>query len=189
MQNISKIGKAFEVIAGELESVPLYVYPIIAVLSVLSLCCYFLVIPGCRLNDKQKVRYRRCCIYVLLLVYIGIILMITLFTREVRDDYGIQLVPLNGIRDFDHINSEILRDVCNLFLFIPVGILYTWQNKGKYKVIKSVIIALVLSLGIEFVQLTGKLGKFDVDDILFNTLGGFLGSIVQKVFEPKEDKE
>ena len=38
--------------------------------------------------------------------------------------------------------------------------------------------SLLLSLGVEVMQLITRVGSFDVDDIFLNTLGGVLGYII-----------
>jgi len=45
-----------------------------------------------------------------------------------------------------------------------------------------IVLSLELSLLVEVVQLVTRVGSFDVDDLLLNTIGGILGYIIYKVF-------
>ena len=63
--------------------------------------------------------------------------------------------------------SVALNLVGNVVAFIPFGMFLPWLY-GRCR-------RFGLTLGIETVQLVFKVGSFDVDDILLNTLGGILG--------------
>ena len=67
----------------------------------------------------------------------------------------------------------------NVICFIPFGFLFpTLSHKRGYKNGVSVtILAMVFSVLIETAQLIARVGAFDVDDILLNTLGGVVGYI------------
>lgn len=177
MRRITEIFKGLETLSSELEAVPPFVFFLILCLAASALLCYYVVVPRCRLEAKQKKLFRRGCIWSLLVLYIGTILLITVITRDPEQGYRINLRPLNAILDFDHINREIIRDIANVFLFIPVGMLFIWQARGRRLLLKSFLFSVELSLAIEFVQLIGKLGIFDVDDLLFNIIGGTVGSL------------
>ena len=45
-------------------------------------------------------------------------------------------------------------------------------------IINTVILTFVFSSMIEIIQLYTKIGVFDVDDIILNTLGGFVGYLI-----------
>lgn len=178
MRRIMEIFKGLETLSSELEAVPPFIYLLIVLLCAVLLVCYFIVIPHCGFEEKKKVLFRRRCIWALLALYVGTILLITVITREPGQGYRIKIIPLNALIEFDHINREMIRDLANLMLFIPAGALFVWQEKGRNLLVKGFLVSLELSLFIEFVQLFGKIGIFDVDDLLFNTLGGMLGCLI-----------
>ena len=63
----------------------------------------------------------------------------------------------------------------NILLFVPFGYLLPllWKRADRWW--KVVLCGFVLSLGIELIQLVTHLGMFDLDDLMNNSLGAFLG--------------
>ena len=104
--------------------------------------------------------------------------------------YGIppQFNPLNFI--FDIVKDgwkAVFQTLFNVVLFLPLGFI-----AGRFLQMKlpaATILVLVVSCLIETAQLTGLFGiypyayrTFEVDDIIFNTLGGVLGWFCAKLF-------
>ncbi len=109
-----------------------------------------------------------------------------------------QLKPFNFINDF--LNSNFKYDSLasyvalikkpffyqifyNILLVIPFGVYLRYYYKCNF--FKTILFSFLLSLLFETTQLTGIFGiysrnyrLFDVDDLLFNTLGGFIGYII-----------
>ncbi len=84
-------------------------------------------------------------------------------------------------------NPAVMQAVLNIALFLPLGFLLRvpW-NRG---VIVATIAGFGVSLAIETTQLTGVWGifpcayrLFDVDDLIMNTLGAVVGSLVALAF-------
>ena len=77
------------------------------------------------------------------------------------------------------------QGVENIILMFPFTVMLMWTMKEKLvKVIslrsiafKSAEIAFCFSLTIEFLQLFLRLGTFQLSDLFYNTLGGFLGGV------------
>lgn len=178
MKVISDFGKALETMSGEIESVPIWFYWIVSIVSIVFLLLYFLVIPRIKKEDEIKTRYRVFCIYGMIILYVVIVFVITIWTREVGDTYKTQLVLLNGLWQAEHLGRAAVRDLLNLVFFIPMGFLSAWACRGRYKLLKASLMSLALSLSVEICQLAGKFGTFDVDDIFFNVLGGFIGAVI-----------
>jgi len=62
----------------------------------------------------------------------------------------------------------------NMILFIPAGVLYREAAKKRsWK--KAILLGAGISLSIELAQLIFKLGLFEFDDILNNTIGMIAG--------------
>ena len=59
----------------------------------------------------------------------------------------------------------------NIALFMPVGWVFY-----RHSVRRAVLCGLLLSLGIETAQYALAIGFSDLDDVLFNTLGAYLGA-------------
>jgi glycopeptide antibiotics resistance protein len=74
----------------------------------------------------------------------------------------------------------------NILLFIPFGFFVSFILKTK-KPAYIIIITIITSFVIEYVQLL--IGRtFDVDDILLNIVGGFLGYLVYLIIQIIYDK-
>ena len=86
---------------------------------------------------------------------------------------------VNTISDFMGNPQSVLRQVVlNIIFFMPFGFLFTmlYLKKDK-KLLKVFVIALVFSTCIETTQFF--VGRFmDVDDIIWNTSGAIIGSII-----------
>lgn len=83
---------------------------------------------------------------------------------------------------------DIIRIVLgNVVMFIPFGFL-DWIFP-QLKNLKSLIITFVSAIVIvEALQYFSRLGVFDVDDVLLNTFGVFLGWQIKKILETRFTK-
>lgn len=74
---------------------------------------------------------------------------------------------------------NIINIIGNVILFIPLTILYrTFGNKNSNRFFKSIFISFILSVFFETFQFVFEIGITDVNDIILNTLGGIIGTIV-----------
>ena len=71
--------------------------------------------------------------------------------------------------------SVALNLVGNVVAFIPFGMFLPWLYGRCRRFGLTVWASFEFSLLVETIQLVFKVGSFDVDDILLNTLGGILG--------------
>ncbi len=108
-------------------------------------------------------------------------------TADMREGYTYNLELFKEIRRFI-VYSDILGTravVLNIFgniaAFMPFGILLPmiWKKLDKWYTV--LVLSLALSLTVEVVQLVTKVGSFDVDDLLLNTVGGILGFLVYRI--------
>lgn len=105
---------------------------------------------------------------ILAVLYVLVILWITIFSRK----------PGNW-RIFKGLFWEIRMGfwwdiVLNILLFIPLGLLL-----GRKQ---AIAIGLMLSAGIELTQFIFRLGYCELDDVLNNTIGAAIGSLLFKKF-------
>ena len=105
---------------------------------------------------------------VLVALYVLIILWITLFSRRPMESrifrglfWEIEMGYWNNI-------------IQNILLFIPLGFLIG----GK----RGIIAGVLLSIGIESIQFIFRLGYCELDDVLNNTMGTAIGSLLFKKF-------
>ena len=66
----------------------------------------------------------------------------------------------------------------NVLAFMPFGFFLPviWVRTRHWYI--TVLLSFAMSLLVETMQLVGKVGSFDVDDLLLNTIGGFAGYII-----------
>ena len=123
-----------------------------------------------------------------LLVYILAVSYITLFMRAEGSDDRVQMILfgwLSGTKE-----HALEHTIQNVAMFLPLGFLAFFIIMGcetKKAFLLSISVGLTYSILIETVQLLFSIGTCDIDDILANTLGAFLGALVafisQKLIE------
>lgn len=115
-----------------------------------------------------------------LVFYIFLIISSTLIGRSEIDDplrcvTGDWWIYRNG-----HFNTPV---VINLLMFVPLPILIFQSKLIKPKknlptIIITSSIVLAFSVGIEVMQLITRRGSFQISDTVYNTLSGFVSTIV-----------
>ena len=110
----------------------------------------------------------------LLAAYILFILMETVLGRE----SGVGRAELVPFWSYSHpeLRMEI---VLNYLLFMPLGVLLYLCFGEKYG-FRVVIAGLLLSVSIEIVQLVFRIGLFEFDDMIGNTVGCLIGTVIGK---------
>ncbi|MCI8508584.1 MAG: VanZ family protein [Lachnospiraceae bacterium] len=98
--------------------------------------------------------------------------------------YRYNLIPFREIVRFikywEYIDffSVVVNLLGNVVAFMPFGALIRWVIDRKIRWFQAVGYTFLFSLCVELLQLVAKVGVFDVDDLILNTLGGLLGFIV-----------
>ena len=70
----------------------------------------------------------------------------------------------------------------NIICFLPFGLYEAVELENKkFLIIKVTLLTFFFSLCVETVQLYFRIGIFDVDDLILNTAGGFLGGVVYRI--------
>lgn len=70
----------------------------------------------------------------------------------------------------------------NVLAFTPFGFLLPLIDRKYRNFIYSTMLCFLFSLCVELLQLFLKVGIFDVDDIMMNTIGGIVGYIAYLIF-------
>ncbi len=108
---------------------------------------------------------------------------------HIQEKYAYNLVPFKEIKRFivyRHIvgvRSLFLNIVGNVIGFMPLGFFLPVISRRSRKWYNTVLLSFMFSLSVETVQLVFKVGSFDVDDMILNTLGGILGFIIYKIVQ------
>jgi glycopeptide antibiotics resistance protein len=124
-----------------------------------------------------------CIIYALIMIKL-------LFLRGNShnwDAYNYNVIPLKTIKQYiinrNHYNADTLIKnlLGNIVLFIPLGIFIPILNKKFFKIKLFVISTAAILLSVELIQMLTKVGSFDIDDIILNTVGAMIGFALTKV--------
>lgn len=144
---------------------------------------------------KENDRNSRRTVIISRLLFIAYILSVVYFMFIAEEfgrnntgaGYRYNIVPFAEIKRFYRVlkNGYSFKAFLNLggniAAFIPFGMFLPMIRDKKTGLINTVIISFLFSACIEIIQLYFKLGVFDVDDIILNTLGGFTGYIIYMV--------
>lgn len=118
----------------------------------------------------------KTCLFALLGIYLSYILALTFSGREIVEYIGVKnLDPFSTIIRNGSLNPEIFQ---NFIMLLPLGMLIPATFKYLRGPVRTTLAGLTLSVSIEVAQIIFKRGYFDVDDIIFNTLGAFAGYVL-----------
>ena len=71
----------------------------------------------------------------------------------------------------------------NVFLFVPLGLSLPFVlGRGWLPRFTTIVVALAISAGIEYLQYRYALGRCEVDDVIMNTLGASVGCMAHWLF-------
>ncbi|AGG67945.1 hypothetical protein H924_12620 [Corynebacterium callunae DSM 20147] len=126
----------------------------------------------------------------------------------------VSLVPFNDAMVGESFQSMLFGYGGNFIFFVPFGLLvyallrgggWRWSSGlsglggrgsgragvhrlrrgGRFPLLKTTLLGALCSIAIEITQYIFSLGYTDIDDILFNTLGAFIGAFIAKVAGPR----
>ncbi|MBS4220228.1 VanZ family protein [Bacillus sp. FJAT-49711] len=107
------------------------------------------------------------------------------------------IVPFKNTIEYitgsERFNMDIIinNTLGNILIFLPLGILLPLLFKRYSRFLKVIVASIVISFTIETLQIVLKLGQFDIDDVILNTIGSILGFFFLKIIKsviilPKE---
>ena len=113
-------------------------------------------------------------------------LLFILFETVIGRKTGVGRVELVPFWSYSHpeLRMEI---VLNYILFIPLGCLFHLCFGEKFG-LRVVMAGFLLSVSIEIVQLVFRIGLFEFDDMIGNTIGCLIGAMVGKLIRKKKKK-
>ena len=144
--------------------------------------------------DSRRKQCVRFLAWLSFIVYIFFIVYFMFMSEELGrsikgETYRYNLKVGNEIKRFWYnrdtlgIKVVIVNIVGNVITFMPFGFILPMLTRKKvYKnIITVTMITALFSLMIETIQLNYRIGAFDVDDIILNTMGGFLGCFIYHI--------
>ena len=128
-----------------------------------------------------------CIIYIAGLCYF--LFFAENYGRELGQEiYRYNLVPFKEIERFwkhrDLLGMHSFYNLAgNVLGFVPAGFFIPMLWKKRRGLLFTVCVTFEMSLVVEILQLCFRVGSFDVDDLILNTLGGILGFILLTLVE------
>lgn len=140
-------------------------------------------------KKRNKVLWWVCfAAYLLLLAYI--LFYASSFGREEHAEYRYNLTLFHEIGRYWNFGLRtgswrlfLWNVIGNIGVFVPLGIflpkIFTKCKNGFL----TVLLSLELSLCVEIIQLMTRVGSFDVDDLLLNTVGSLCGFLFIMIYD------
>ena len=158
-------------------------------------------------NADRLLRLRQRLLTIGLLVYFLIFSWLVFFSRASTGEYTVHVAPLEDLKNafstptgfsgwfrtlftegissaFSQISivrpEDLSQFYLNIMIFVPVGYLlpYVFRWFRARVRIRPVFFCLLLSFLVENLQLVSRRGMYDFDDIISNTLGGWIGQLL-----------
>lgn len=135
---------------------------------------------------RRRIKISGTCLF---LIYITALIHLLFFSegygRGLEDtSYSYNLLPFREIKRYLQyweifgVRTVFLNLAGNVIGFVPFGALLPIFARSSRKAWKVTLLSLEISALVEFTQLIFQVGCFDVDDMILNTLGGFLGYLL-----------
>lgn len=134
------------------------------------------------------------------LIYIYMLLFVTVFRGGLYQNlvHSINLVPFDELLTSSYYQLEVLGTteavlmfsynvLGNIIWFIPLGILLSTLFE-KMNVWKTLMISFIVSLSIEILQYLFYTGVSDIDDLIFNIVGGICGYYIYQFGKKRIEK-
>ncbi len=156
-------------------------YPMIIIFTIVIVAIRLMYLF---VNNEKFVFYKELMSLVSLLYALLLFYVVTF--QDVN--YGTNnFVPFKEIFRYTFGSKVFIHNIIgNIILFVPFGYFVAHIMKTK-NVFPTIIISLITSSVIEFTQL--KIGRtFDVDDIILNIIGSFLGCLIYVIIDSIENR-
>lgn len=150
---------------------------------------------------KQRLSMKQLTAWTLLVIYAWVIVKIVLFKMHPADpEFLLQRLKISlenprfvaerieqgNLVLFHEISADLtdrtdhrmLNFVGNIAVFVPFGVLLALVfRNNRFALTRALFCALAFSLLLESSQAVLSIGSFDVDDLLLNAFGGWLGCL------------
>ena len=155
-------------------------WPLITFVSVVAISLRLAFLKG----SKKFVLHRELMalvfiIYILCLYYV--------VTGQDINYGGINLIPFKEMFRYEIGSYKFMKNIIgNILLFIPYGFFSSYYLNNR-KIGTNILLCLIATFCIESIQY--YIGRvFDVDDIILNVLGGFIGCLLYIALSAIKDR-
>lgn len=108
-------------------------------------------------------------------MFLVYLLMMLCFTIILREEKNVAQISMKPIWEYDSLNYKLMAEsILNVLFFVPLGFLAGAAIRRK-RLLKTVGLCCVISVTIEIFQLITRRGVCNIDDVIHNTLGCFIG--------------
>ncbi|MCC0643201.1 MULTISPECIES: VanZ family protein [unclassified Clostridioides] len=172
----------------------LFVYglPIWVIVRVISLINKY--------KNKEKYIFLKEIIVNLFVLYLFILISLVILPIDTNESYfsgftiyekmNINLLPFKDFLEGEYKNINLLKNnlVGNTLLLFPFTLYLCLIKSSVRNIKKAIAVTFLISLSIEIIQLimnclsiVSQLRAVDIDDLIMNTLGGFIAYIIFKL--------
>lgn len=123
-------------------------------------------------GKKRGLSASRCITIILLFFYLFTVCLSTVIVRPRNIYRKMNLYPFWSWIQVISGSRYMMRQVIeNIMMLMPIGLLMPFIDQSKHYFIKTIGCGFVFSLGIELSQYILKVGLFEIDDLVNNTIG------------------
>lgn len=160
-------------------------YGVACVIGIIIFCSYLYMLRRKHKSQGQSISRKEVLCGLALSIYLAVLMGGILLNREMGEAYMIEWVPFWSYYQVFTVQDSPLawQMIYNVLVFIPLGVLLPVNFAPVRKLHIVAASAAGLSLLIEVVQLVSKLGLFEFDDLLHNTLGAVIGYGIWRVWK------
>lgn len=171
------------------------------IFAIVLACVTLLPVFVCALRRRSQVRTVSMFVFI---IYIFGNLSYTILNREVISSTAVILTPMSDFESAFYLDlgivgmiKELVRNgpqavlssvhivsgrmakevLLNVLLYIPMGYLLPFVSKHMRTITAITMIGLLCSCATETAQLVYRIGCFQIDDIICNTIGTMIGAV------------
>lgn len=137
---------------------------------------------------KTFVLYGVFICYVILLIKVLLlsrVSLLELLSGQNTSYRPVNMIPFRSVMEYFTASSETVKTfsfgnvIGNILIFIPLGLYLPLIKKDK-RAATSLLFVFIVSLSVEVVQGLLGIGTADIDDVILNSLGGWIGILGYK---------
>ncbi|GKX31981.1 hypothetical protein SH1V18_44610 [Vallitalea longa] len=132
-------------------------------------------------------RFFRIISFILFIIYLMFLINVLFLDEKYGRVTGVKGYNLEFFKTIKNYikysgTNTIMRNIFgNIVAFMPFGFFIPVLLRKTRHLIIMILLSGLMSLLVEVLQYHFAVGSFDVDDIILNTVGGFLGYLIYKI--------
>ncbi|NYG07481.1 glycopeptide antibiotics resistance protein [Phycicoccus badiiscoriae] len=133
----------------------------------------------CRVTTRRR-KVKSAAIFAAFALYAAFLLKLLLFSRVPGSERSINLVPFASIAAYASSHAPgaartgFANIVGNILIFISLGFYASWL-RHRATTARIMLIVASISVAVEVLQGILGVGASDIDDVMLNSVGGFIG--------------